>query len=187
MNALSLIAHPVTEAEISCWRCVADMREVIDTVKLTEFCVNGGKYLAEEFTIEGLDCRIVSALVLHECAQGPTLDNLMMYQTPALGLMQEGDNVNVCMTDWCLDAGTKKAAEPEKPSETICEKYERFQCCLDQWLCGERLMSISMNGRTYSYSAANCEKLERRVRELKAACDRARCRTQRRTWVYSCG
>ena len=189
MNALSLIAHPITPADISCWRCVADMREVIETTKLAGFCVNGGKYLADEYLIEGLDCRIVSALVLHECAQGPELDNLIMYQAPALGLTQHGDNVLVCMTDWCLDVGTKKAQEStEKKTETVCEKYERMRCCLDAWLCGERVMSISMNGRTYSYSQANCEKLERRVRELKAACERSRCRQpQRRTWGYSCG
>lgn len=188
MNAISLIAHPITAADISCWRCVSDMREVIETRKLANFCVNGGKYQADPFVVGELDCRIVSALVMHECTADPSADSLMMFQVPALGLNQDGDNVEVCLVDWCIVASTKKAIDAnEKRQETVCEKYERMQCCLDDWLCGERLMSVTMSGRTVSYSAANCDKLERRVNQLKIACERSRCRRgSRRTWEFGC-
>lgn len=173
-----------------CWRCVSDMREVIETKRLTKFCVRRGEYHADECVFEKLDCRIVAAVVLHECSGNPAVDQLMLWQKPTVSLIQEGDDVRLCMNCWTVGAPPVKN-EPtteleRKKTETVCEKYERFQCLLDDWLAGNRQASYSDGTISISYSAANCDKLEKRVRQLKLACDRSKCRRTRRYVTFSC-
>ena len=188
-NCISLIAHPVTEAEVICWRCVSDMREVIETQRLKNFCVRRGEYQADECVFEKLDCRIVSAVVLHECSGNGAVDQLMLWQKPTVSLIQEGDDVRLCMNCWSIAAAPVKN-EPtteleRKGTETVCEKYERFRCVLDAWLLGDRTASYSDGTISISYSAADCEKLEKRVNQLKVACDRSKCRRPRRYVTFS--
>lgn len=180
-NCISLIAHPVTEEEVICWRCVTDMREVIETKRLSNFCVRRGEYLADECVFEGLDCRIVSAVVLHECSGNPISDQLMLWQKPTVSLIQDGDDVRLCMNCWTVGAAPSKT-EPTtelelKKKETVCEKYERFQCLLDDWLAGNRTESYNDGSISIKYSQVNCDKLEKRVNQLKLACYRSKCKT----------
>lgn len=189
-NCISLIAHPITEADVICWRCVSDMREVIETKRLSNFCVRRGEYLADDCIFEKLDCRIVSSVVLHECSGIPAADQLMLWQKPTVSLIQEGDDVRLCMNCWTVGAVPVKnepTSELElKKIETVCEKYERFQCLLDEWLAGTRTASYNDGTISVSYSAANCEKLEKRVNQLKTACLRSKCIRTRRYRNFNC-
>lgn len=175
-NCLTAIAYPIDGLAMSKWRCVSDLMNVLDTQPVVNMCIERDKIIFDDMTFENIDCRLISALVLHECSGSPN-DPLIQFQTPALGLVQQGPDTMLCAEGWCLTPeGCIEPAYPDTcdPNEDCCAKAKRLQCCLDLWLCGDRVSSVSMEGRTLSYSAASVKCLKDRIRELKIECAQKR-------------
>lgn len=173
LNCVSLIGDAVTPADLAGWSLVSDLQCVLGTHPIQNLCIVKDMIEGDDMLFEGVCIDDVCAIVIHECSDSPT-DLLMQYQIPPLGLYQTpGEPLALCLTGFCLSGADDcvDATYPECDAcEHPCEKLKAMQCCLDDWLCGKRVLRAEWNNRELEYSPANVTCLKERIRELKILC-----------------
>lgn len=187
-NCVSIIGAPVTAIQLQSWSLVCDMQAVLGTQPIENLCIVRDELNADDLCFPGVCTRDVVAIIVHECSDAPT-DMLMQYQIPPLGIWQDGDDLKLCLTGFCLSSADDciDPTYPEcDPCECPCDALKRLQCCYDDWLCGKRVSSAEWNGRILHYSNASMALLKERINELRALCDAKMCKPSRRYYRFRC-
>lgn len=205
---LSAICHPLNTADMAKWVLVAEMNNVLrpgPQPLLNMGFKNGGEVCADDVRLPNTDCRLVGAVVLHECAGVPEDAILWISETPSV--RQDGNDTIICVTGFRLDDAATETPDRTELSiykgQCPCEKAEVMECCLDLLLCGMNKVEVSFNGRMTIFGQGNIAGLKVRIAQLQAQCEletgkrapsirssgifRCELPTYRAQWARKCG
>jgi hypothetical protein len=144
---------------------------------MRNLCIVAGGLKADDIVLEGIDCRLIGAVVIHECTGRPT-DALQWISTTPV-VRQEGDDSVICISGFELNAAVADT-EPEvdtleiRKGMSACERLDVFECCLDRLACGQHKVEVWFDGRRVQYQEVDKQLLIQRIQTLQAKCDAER-------------
>lgn len=153
------------------------MRQVLThPVKLENVCFEYGTLKADDVILPDTDCRLVGAVVLHQC-NGDPLDGIEWITTTPT-VRQDGEDTVICVEfDLSAEDPDITTATDEltiTKDMTACEKLAVMRCCQDLLYCGLQKKEITFDGRRVSYTTPDDARLTRRIVELEELCNRER-------------
>lgn len=176
------------------WRLVADIDNVLRPCPITLDNVGfkDGALCADDVILPDTDCRLVGAVVLHEC-NGLNTDGLLWISTEP-EVRQSGSDAVICVRGFSLDA--HGASEPANTNSLAitkdmgpCERADVLECCYDELICGINKVSVSFYGRQSNFGSGDVKALRSRIDQLRHECEMCGGKpapVRRRSAVYRC-
>ena len=181
-DCISLISHPVPE-NISQWQNVSHLSNVLHTQCIDIVSVASGSLKAEPFCVEGLDCRLVGALVYHCCDEGAihSWDDVVISH-----VSQQGDDTCVNLQCWDLegkqyDGDLEVCWEPD-----ACKRAYDLRCCLMSWAKIGKKKKVSFRDWDEEVSYLSEARLMQMINEAESECS-INCGQNNRVMNFKCG
>ena len=78
-NCITLIAS-VTEPDMAKWETVGHMHNILASARINNMCIIKDQIQGDDILFKDVDCRMVSAMVMHECtgAKNPHDEDLSL-------------------------------------------------------------------------------------------------------------